>query len=37
VDAGTAGAPEDVLLKDKVLVGLGFAWLLTFALGVFHV
>ncbi|MGC0414922.1 decaprenyl-phosphate phosphoribosyltransferase [Embleya sp. AB8] len=37
VDAGTAGSPEDVLLKDKVLVGLGFAWLLTFVLGVFHV
>ncbi|MDI2126269.1 decaprenyl-phosphate phosphoribosyltransferase [Yinghuangia seranimata] len=37
VDAGTAGAPEDVVLKDKVIVGLGFAWLLMFVLGVFHV
>ncbi len=37
VDAGTAGAPEDVVLKDKVIVGLGFAWLIMFVLGVFHV
>lgn len=37
VDEGTAGAPEDVVLKDKVIVGLGFAWLLMFVLGVFHV
>lgn len=37
VDAGTAGAPEDVVLKDKVIVGLGLAWLIMFVLGVFHV
>jgi decaprenyl-phosphate phosphoribosyltransferase len=37
VDQGTAGAPEDVVLKDKVMMGLGAAWLLTFSLGVFHV
>jgi decaprenyl-phosphate phosphoribosyltransferase len=34
VDRGTAGAPEDIVLRDRVLLGLGVIWAATFALGV---
>jgi decaprenyl-phosphate phosphoribosyltransferase len=37
VDSGAAGAPEEVALRDHVLLTLGAIWLLTFALGAFHV
>jgi decaprenyl-phosphate phosphoribosyltransferase len=32
VDRGDAGAPEDVVLRDRGLLLLGLVWLLTFAL-----
>jgi decaprenyl-phosphate phosphoribosyltransferase len=35
VDAGSAGEPEDVVLHDHVLQGLGLAWLVVISLGVF--
>ncbi len=35
VDAGSAGEPEDVVLHDHVLQGLGAIWLLTICLAVF--
>lgn len=35
VDKGTAGAPEEIVLHDRVLLGLGLAWALTVGLGVF--
>ncbi|HWG26833.1 decaprenyl-phosphate phosphoribosyltransferase [Actinospica sp.] len=35
VDAGQAGEPEDVVLGDRVIMGIGLAWLVLFALGVF--
>lgn len=35
VDRGAAGAPEDIVLGDRVLLGLGLVWLATFAVGVF--
>jgi decaprenyl-phosphate phosphoribosyltransferase len=35
VDKGTAGAPEELVLHDRVLLGLGLAWALTVGLGVF--
>ncbi|MBY3555081.1 decaprenyl-phosphate phosphoribosyltransferase [Modestobacter lapidis] len=35
LDKGEAGEPEDVVLHDKVLLGLGVVWLVTVALGVF--
>ena len=35
VDAGKAGEPEDVVLGDRVIMGIGLAWLILFALGVF--
>jgi decaprenyl-phosphate phosphoribosyltransferase len=35
VDKGTAGAPEEIVLRDSVLLGLGLAWALTVGLGVF--
>ena len=35
VDAGRAGEPEDVVLGDKVIIGIGAAWLALFAAGVF--
>jgi decaprenyl-phosphate phosphoribosyltransferase len=34
VDRGEAGAPEDVVLGDKVLLGLGVAWLALVCAGV---
>jgi decaprenyl-phosphate phosphoribosyltransferase len=37
VDKGTAGAPEDIVLRDRVLLGLGLVWALTVGLGVFGV
>ncbi|MBS1849154.1 MAG: decaprenyl-phosphate phosphoribosyltransferase [Actinobacteria bacterium] len=33
VDRGLGGAPEEVVLSDKVLLGLGAAWALLFAIG----
>lgn len=35
IDSGTAGAPEDVALRDRVLQVLAAAWLACFALGVY--
>lgn len=35
VDAGQAGEPEDVVLGDRVIMAIGAAWLILFALGVF--
>jgi decaprenyl-phosphate phosphoribosyltransferase len=35
VDKGTAGAPEEMVVHDRVLLGLGLAWALTVGLGVF--
>ena len=37
VDKGGAGAPEEIVLRDKVLLGLGVAWAATVGLGVFGV
>jgi decaprenyl-phosphate phosphoribosyltransferase len=34
VDAGRAGEPEDVMLKDRVIMGIGAVWLAVFATGV---
>ena len=33
VDRGQGGAPEDVVLSDRVLIGLGAAWALVFGIG----
>lgn len=33
VDRGGGGAPEEVLLSDRVLLGLGVAWIALFAIG----
>lgn len=33
LDAGRTQAPEEVALRDRVLLGLGLAWLLLFAAG----
>ena len=35
VDKGTAGAPEELVLHDRVLLGLGLAWAGTVGAGVF--
>jgi decaprenyl-phosphate phosphoribosyltransferase len=35
VDAGTAGEPEDVVLNDRVLQGLGLVWLAVISIAVF--
>jgi decaprenyl-phosphate phosphoribosyltransferase len=35
VDAGSAGEPEDVVLHDHVLQGIGLAWLLVISVAVF--
>jgi decaprenyl-phosphate phosphoribosyltransferase len=35
VDAGTAGEPEEVVLKDRVLQGLGVVWLVVISIAVF--
>jgi len=34
IDQGGGGAPEEVVLSDRVLQVVGFVWILTFALGV---
>ncbi len=34
IDAGRAGEPEDVMLKDRVIMGIGAVWLAVFATGV---
>lgn len=34
VDSGRAGSPEDVVLGDKVLLGLGLVWAVVFGAGV---
>jgi decaprenyl-phosphate phosphoribosyltransferase len=34
VDRGTAGTPEDIVLHDRVLLGLGAIWAAVFLLGV---
>ncbi|NYJ04643.1 decaprenyl-phosphate phosphoribosyltransferase [Petropleomorpha daqingensis] len=36
VDRGTAGAPEDILLRDRFLVGIGVVWAVVFSLGVIN-
>ncbi len=33
IDRGGAGAPEDIALKDRMLLGLALAWLILFGLG----
>jgi decaprenyl-phosphate phosphoribosyltransferase len=35
VDTGSAGEPEDVVLHDRVLQGIGLAWLLVISVAVF--
>jgi decaprenyl-phosphate phosphoribosyltransferase len=35
VDNGTAGEPEEVVLKDRVLQGLGLVWLIVISVAVF--
>ena len=35
VDAGTAGEPEEVVLHDRVLQGLGLVWLVVISIAVF--
>ena len=35
VDTGNAGEPEDVVLQDRVLQGIGLVWLVTICLAVF--
>jgi decaprenyl-phosphate phosphoribosyltransferase len=37
VDKGAAGAPEEIVLHDRVLLCLGVLWVATMALGVFDV
>ena len=37
IDAGDAEAPEDAVLGDRVLIVLGVAWAIIFALGAFGV
>src|SRR3954447_26674662 len=37
IDKGAAGAPEEIVLGDRVLLGLGVVWMATLALGVFNV
>ncbi|MEZ0112739.1 decaprenyl-phosphate phosphoribosyltransferase [Catenulispora sp. EB89] len=34
IDSGRAGEPEDVVLKDRVIMGIGAVWLAVFATGV---
>lgn len=36
VDAGNAGEPEDVVLHDHVLQGIGLAWLVVISVAVFR-
>lgn len=37
IDKGAAGAPDEIVLGDRVLLGLGAAWAVAVGLGVFHV
>jgi decaprenyl-phosphate phosphoribosyltransferase len=37
IDHGTAGAPEDIVLRDRALQALGVLWAATFLAGVFGV
>ena len=37
IDAGQAGEPEDVMLKDKVIMAIGAIWLAIFVTGVLRV
>jgi decaprenyl-phosphate phosphoribosyltransferase len=37
IDQGTAGAPEDIVLRDRALQTLGVLWAATFLAGVFGV
>ena len=37
IDRGHTGEPEEIVLRDKVLLALGAAWLVLFGLGVLHV
>jgi decaprenyl-phosphate phosphoribosyltransferase len=37
VDKGTAGAPEEIVLHDRVLLGMGVVWLVLVGMGVFLV
>ncbi len=37
VDKGAAGAPEEIVLRDRVLLCLGVLWVATMGLGVFDV
>ena len=34
IDRGTAGAPEDTVLSDKMLLAFGLAWVVLFAVSV---
>jgi decaprenyl-phosphate phosphoribosyltransferase len=36
IDKGAAGAPEEIVLRDRVLLGLGVAWVLAVGLSVLH-
>jgi decaprenyl-phosphate phosphoribosyltransferase len=36
VDKGTAGAPEELVLRDRVLLALGVVWVATVGLAVLH-
>ncbi len=35
VDAGTAGEPEEIALKDKILQAIAGLWLVTVALALY--
>ena len=35
IDSGAAGEPEDVVASDRVLQGLGVAWVIPVAIAVF--
>ncbi|WP_240746553.1 decaprenyl-phosphate phosphoribosyltransferase [Cryptosporangium phraense] len=37
VDRGHTGEPEEIVLRDKMLLALGGVWLVLFGLGVLHV
>jgi len=37
IDGGRTGAPEEVALRDPVLIAVCLCWLVIFALGAFHV
>jgi decaprenyl-phosphate phosphoribosyltransferase len=36
IDKGAAGAPEEIVLRDRVLLGLGVVWVLAVGLSVLH-